>query len=575
MMKVSLRAVLLLVSGLALTGVLAVRDVSVQAGGIRPAVSTVALEGDPAPGISGVTISRCNATGDAYSFDEPMTNAAGDVIYYTCLSDGGWAFYLKPFGATPTLVVRSGQVLPGVGTLPSSSVDEFVDGPAINNRGTSIFAIRQGISGTGAPESAQFMKTRNGNLQAVVKTGDPSPCGGTFRRFDDMSLNNKDDIAFIATYDDTTIKAGVFLRKADGTIDKIVCNGDSLPGTGEVGAPNEKFNGTATNGLDGPWLNDSRIVVFQADLLTGPQVTDPDSGDTESKWAGSAWVKRPGGSIESFIIVGDAIPESVGGGVVHGLAIGRPAFNNDGVLAFNLSRETFTDTHPAEQFIASKQLGSGSGIDICLEDLGPAPEGGTFEGFGAVTINQKGDLAFNAEIDTDPSAEDPDNPEADNTRGILTCKNQVLTMVVRQSDSNKPRGGQWSHQLEETSSYGPFIVFDNEVSPTGASPDRGVFLAGSQQDPIQGNFLCPDGHVDDRDILHLLQFVGGVPGIAAASSSCPTLGQAETRSGFKWGDVNCNGVVDVADVTFMLADRAGVPRTPATANCFQIGEVIT
>ena len=112
------------------------------------------------------------------------------------------------------------------------------------------------------------------------------------------------------------------------------------------------------------------------------------------------------------------------------------------------------------------------------------------------------------------------------------------------------------------------------VSPTGASPDRGVFLTGSQEDPIQGNFLCPDGHVDDVDILHLLQFVGGVPGVLAATA-CPNLGQTEPISGFKWGDVNCDGTVDVADVTFMLADRAGVPRTPATANCFQIGEVIT
>ena len=569
MMKVSLRAVLLLVAGLALMSVLAGRDVTVQAGVSRPTVSAVALEGDPAAGISGVTMSPCNGTGDAGTFDEPMTNAAGDVIFYTCLSDGGWAFYLEPFGGTPTLVVRSGQVLPGVGTLPFSNLDGFTDGPAINNRGTVIFAIQQGITGTGAPESAQFMKTRSGSLQAVVKTGDPSPCGGTFRRFDDMSLNNKDDIAFIATYDDTTLKAGVFLRKANGTIDKIVCNGDPLPGTG---TPNETFTGTAPNGLDGPWLNDKDIVVFQADSLTGPQATDPDSGDSESVWASSAWVRRPGGSIESFIMVGDAIPASVDGGVVHGLAIGRPGFNNDGVLGFNLSRETHTDSHPAEQFIASKKLDSSGGIDICLEDQGPAPEGGSFEGFGAVTINQKGDLAFNAEIDPQSI---PDDNENDNSRGLFTCKNKVLTTALLQSDNSKPRGGLWSHELEETSSYGPFVVFDDEVNTTGASPDRGIFLTGSQEDPIQGNFLCPDGHVDDLDPLHLLQFVGGVPGIVAASSHCPTLGQTEPISGFKWGDVNCDGSVDAADVTFMLADRAGVPRTPATASCIPIGEVIT
>ena len=35
----------------------------------------------------------------------------------------------------------------------------------------------------------------------------------------------------------------------------------------------------------------------------------------------------------------------------------------------------------------------------------------------AVTINQKGDLAFNAEIDSQPV---PDDIESNNTRGILT-----------------------------------------------------------------------------------------------------------------------------------------------------------
>jgi len=76
---------------------------------------------------------------------------------------------------------------------------------------------------------------------------------------------------------------------------------------------------------------------------------------------------------------------------------------------------------------------------------------------------------------------------------------------------------------------------------------------GSQEDPIQGNFLYRDGRVDDLDILHLLQFVGGVPGILAASA-CPNLGETEPISGFKWGDVNCDVSVDAADVTFMLAD---------------------
>ena len=108
------------------------------------------------------------------------------------------------------------------------------------------------------------------------------------------------------------------------------------------------------------------------------------------------------------------------------------------------------------------------------------------------------------------------------------------------------------------------------------APKRGVFLVGAQGDPIQGNFLCPDGHYDDLDILQLLKFEAGVPGITSAGVDiCPNLGELEPRSGFKWGDINCDGNVDTKDILFMIADKASVPMTAQTANCYQIAEVIT
>ncbi len=578
------RVAILVVAGVVvLMGALAGAGVIVRAGSARPPIVAIAFEGDPAPGAGGATMQRCN--GGAFeqsTFDEPMTNAWGDVLFWTCLSDGGWALYLKPNIGPLTLIVHSGQTIGGVGTLPVSSTDFlFTDGPAINDRGTSIFAIRQGITGASAPESALFMKTASGSLQAALRTGDPSPCGGTYRRFDDMSLNNNDDVAIIATYNDVTPKAGVFLRLADGTVQAIICNNHPLPGTS-----GEKFIGTTLDSLDGPWLNDNRVVVFAADAISGPTALDPDTGVVESIWSGSTFTKRPGEAIESFIMVGDPLPGSVGGGVVSGLGIGRPAFNNSNALGFNLSRQTSTPSHPAEQFIASKQLGGP--ITICLEDFTPAPEGGNFDGFSSVAMNQKGDLQFTADINPHP-VPNPDDTGKDNTRGIFTCNGGAVTTIVLQKDAGKPRGGSWSFELEEGSIGGPVVAFLDEVNFTGPSTERGVFRAGEPLTPTPtptpsptptpqpgkqvkwGDVHC-DGAVDSVDSLGDLRHLAQLPPLPHPSD-CPEIGPTVEVTGFSphpWGDVDCDGFVNSIDALRILRFVAHLSLTPI-AGCPDVG----
>ena len=127
------------------------------------------------------------------------------------------------------------------------------------------------------------------------------------------------------------------------------------------------------------------------------------------------------------------------------------------MLGFNLSRDSGTP----ETFLATKQLGGI--IKKCVADLTPAPgTTGTFDGFSAPTINNRGYLQFSADVSGD----------ATNDRGIFVCKalGKVSPIVLR--GDTKPGGGAWSFELEEGSISDNFVVFLDENGPPA-----GVFRA--------------------------------------------------------------------------------------------------
>ena len=179
MIRVFPRLAILVIAAAALS-VMLLNDHEASAGGGPPVVA-VALEGDTAPGTGGATFAACQGQGAA-TYDEPMTNAAGDTLYWSCTTGNGFGLFLKLFNGPTTPVMLSGQVIPGIGTLPNSSADvASEDGPGLNNRETSVFVIDGHITGTAAPESVLFQKKRNKDVEPLLKTGDSTPCGGTFR----------------------------------------------------------------------------------------------------------------------------------------------------------------------------------------------------------------------------------------------------------------------------------------------------------------------------------------------------------------------------------------------------------
>ncbi|MGH9827236.1 MAG: DUF7453 family protein, partial [Blastocatellia bacterium] len=105
-----------------------------------------------------------------------------------------------------------------------------------------------------------------GVLRTVLKSGDPSPLGGTigliFANGQPVSINNNGDVLFTGAQTDAEPiplqRSGLFIAKHDGTVIKVELGGDLMP-SGSTAAPNSVGFGT---------LNNNGQVAFSL-LLTG------------------------------------------------------------------------------------------------------------------------------------------------------------------------------------------------------------------------------------------------------------------------------------------------------------------
>jgi hypothetical protein len=117
------------------------------------------------------------------------------------------------------VIALSGTDAPGI---PTGTFLEF-DSPAINNRDEVAFVatVRRGR------ETLQALYLySNGKLRKLVAEGDPTPRGGVFDKFGVPAINNKGVIAFPAVLDHAPVLGGIFVA---GTRDLRL-----LLGVGEV-----------------------------------------------------------------------------------------------------------------------------------------------------------------------------------------------------------------------------------------------------------------------------------------------------------------------------------------------------
>lgn len=90
----------------------------------------------------------------------------------------------------------------------------------------------------------------------------------------------------------------------------------------------------------------------------------------------------------------------------------------------------------------------------------------------------------------------------------------------------------------------------------------------------QGDIDC-DGDVDLDDFELLILYASGLWDGVSGLNGCPSVNQAEPITGFPWGDVNCDGLVNALDVLFILAYQVDIDLTPVEPSCVPVGNLIT
>jgi hypothetical protein len=426
----------------------------------RP-VANVALDGDVAPNTGGATFTN---------FDEPMVNASGQVAFVGVYSGGGAGVFLQSGGSLSSVVV-SGDSITGIGTVVLTGAAD-IDGPAINNKGTVAFVIK------GATTKAVVLKTLVGAPTVLVKVGDAAPgTTGVFAFFDDMSLNNNDDVAFIATYTEdggTTFKTGAWLKPSGGALTKIIAHGDPVPAG--IGTCPSGFTSTGSTGdIDGPWMNDQQVVVF---LIDGPCGGNPSTGGDH------ILVKQPAQSLAAFVTEGDPAPASIGG-TIGGFKLGRPALNNLNTLAYRAVEITGGSVAEA---VVTHTLGGSPVSCVKLGDNAPGTTG-TISTFADIppTINQSGRLDFAADVSGDPNV----------SRGLFTCQNGTVAAIAFSGD---PMPG-------TTSS-----VFSSHIGEASMSDDgRVAFLDDNFDSGLRfGVFVSPQTQAEAIPTLSEWAYLGMV-----------------------------------------------------------------
>ncbi|MBS0562175.1 MAG: hypothetical protein JSR21_19180 [Proteobacteria bacterium] len=224
-----------------------------------------------------------------------------------------------------------------------------------------------------APETAPVP----GGLRAVVRAGQPAPGGGTFDRFDVVSqpveapVNARGQVAFYATVLHAAGREGIFLAER-GRIAKVAAFGDPVPGGGVLAA----FSDHPL-----PRLNAAGHVAFAAHIAGGRS--------PEGIFLATEDGLRP------IALAGDDAP-----GIAQGVIVGfnPPALNDNDEMAFAATVRRGRDTIDALYFWNGRRLQRVLAEGDLLLRIG-----GTVGAIGEPALNNAGVIAFPAAIVKGPA----------------------------------------------------------------------------------------------------------------------------------------------------------------------------
>jgi hypothetical protein len=284
----------------------------------------------------------------------PALNESGDVVFAAAVGGGNAVegIFLWTRGRVQTVAI-TGAAAPGIagGTLAG------IESPVLNDRGDVAFlaTIRRGRETLDA-----IYGRMGGKLKKIVAQGDPAPAGGAFAGFGAPVLNNKGVVGFAAAVEGRGVPGGIFVVEGDAPR-MVVGAGDDSPGGGIFYKFAERVS-----------LNDAGLFVFNTQLRDAPTA------------GGLFLVDR--GAPRKLVLIGDAAP---GGGTFSHFGL-WPTVNNAGVVVFASSVDG--GTHPIGVFVAK-----GDAITRVAGVGDALPGGGRLLSFGLyplAAITQKGGVSF-------------------------------------------------------------------------------------------------------------------------------------------------------------------------------------
>ena len=232
----------------------------------------------------------------------PALNAAGTVAFAASVSGGKTVegIFTAAGREKPRAVAVAGAPAPG---LPNATFASL-DAPVLNDRGDVAFlaTVRRGRE----TFDAVYLRS-DGQVRKVVGQGDPAPAGGTFAGFGPPALNNKRAVAFGAVIEGRAVPGGLFLA-ADGQIRMLVGAGQDTPLGGIFAKFSERIG-----------LDDEGRVAFNS-LLKGAS-------------SAAAVFAVDGGGVRKVAAIGDEAP---GGGTFSYLGL-WPILGAGGTMAFAAS----------------------------------------------------------------------------------------------------------------------------------------------------------------------------------------------------------------------------------------------
>jgi len=323
-----------------------------------PSLHLVVASGQPAP--SGGNFDRFDVA------SQPIVapvNARGHVAFYASVLRSKTTEGI--FLATGNRVVKLagiGDLVPGGGKL-----SEFASHPVPALNDSDKVAFGAAVAGARATEGV-FLASE-GTLKAIALSGNDAPgvLTGTFTEFDAPTINNWDEVAFVATVRRGRETFQALYLYSGGKLRKLVAQGDRMPRGGTF----EKF------GV--PAINNKGVIAFPAVIEHGPVLGGIFVAGTRD--------------LRMLLGVGEAGP-------------------NDAMLARLSERVAINDE---DNVALSAQLRSGSTTKeavLVITTSGPvqvavagdsAPGGGTFSGFGPwPSLGTSDRVAFIASVDGGP-----------------------------------------------------------------------------------------------------------------------------------------------------------------------------